>query len=328
MSLTVYSSGTGGAPRALSLPAEMFIESARMGREVERLEAGDCWLNCLSMQHVGGVAIGYRCEQAGATMLRHTRFDPQQIAQTLNKGRVTHLSLVPVMLSKLLDYYGDRTAPPQLKSVLIGGDYLSQPLAQRAVAANWPLLVGYGMTETASRVTLLRLESCNIDHWQPGDVGPPLPGIELAIEEQGRVVIESRQLFVESPHRLQTEDGGWLDAEGHLHLLGRLDDKILTGGVLVDPAKVEQKLLQCPGIEQVAVSSRPHPLWGRTVVALVVQPPGEDVLQWCRQRIGSSERPRHWRVVERLPRNSNGKLDRRNLQQMAEEGSPGEEDVA
>ncbi len=314
--ITIETSGSEGKPRQITLSAETLYASARMGQAIEDLQAGDCWLNCLSPNHIGGQAIAYRCAAAGATMRSHPQFDSQRIASELALGAITHLSLVPVMLSRLLEQMAGHSPAPQLRTVLIGGDRLPKLLALRAVRQGWPLLVGYGMTETASRVTLLRLTTENVEGWEEHDVGPPLPGVELSIGTQGEIRIRSERLFPGEGREIVTGDRGEIDERGHLHVHGRLDHQILSAGVLIDPLSVEQQLQQCSEIEQIGVTSVKDSQWGEVVVAVVEYPLSETALHWIRQHLSSAVRPRRFKVVEQLRYCGVGKLDRRWLRQV------------
>ncbi|MBT3196913.1 MAG: AMP-binding protein [Gammaproteobacteria bacterium] len=312
--IVVETSGSEGEAKKVALSYAMLRASARMGQQLEELRAGDCWLNCLPQFHVGGLAIHYRCEEAGASMLLHRDFDPARIERELDNGSVTHLSLVPVMLAKLLEQYGGRPAPQPLRTVLIGGDRLPKPLAERAVATSWPIVVSYGMTETASRITMLRLCRENIERWEESDVGPPLPGVTLSIGEQGAVHIQSDRLFPGAVQALISADRGAIDEAGHLHLYGRLDQQILSGGELIDPLEVEQRMLQCPWITGVAITELPDPQWGARIVAVVKSEyPIEDLRLWTKKQLPGYLRPRAFVRVAQFPRGKTGKLDRRGL---------------
>lgn len=315
--LVLETSGTEGVPKRVQLSEQTLRASARMGQAIEALRPGDCWLNCLSLSHVAGAAIGYRCEEADATMLRHQRFDPVAVDREIVDSSVTHLSLVPVMLSKLLEQFQHRQAPDSLRTVLIGGDRLPKPLALRAVDQGWPLVVSYGMTETASRIAMLRLTPENIEAWEESDVGPPLPGVDVSIDEAGAICIRSEQLFPGEAREIRTRDHGSIDQQGHLHVYGRLDHKILSGGFLIDPVEVEQQLLQSPAIEDAGVTSIEDPEWGERVVAFIQRSGAvAEVEQWVQQLPGHL-RPRHWFERESIGRNRMGKINRTELRERA-----------
>jgi len=292
------------------------------------LHPGDLWLDCLPLFHIGGLAILYRCFAGGAAVLLHPRFDAARLWSDLRRERVTHLSLVPPMLARLLDAAGDRAPPPGLKLVLLGGGPLSAALAGRARDAGWPLCASYGMTETAALCAAVSLAEPS---WREGVVGTPLEGFEIRsgpAESEGSGVIRVRGPAVMrgylNPRRspgeglvdgwFETSDLGRLDSQGCLQVLGRVDDMLVSGGELVAPAQVEGLLLRCPGVREVAVAGIGDPHWGEVTAAWVVgewEPARLDA--WCREQLPAYLRPRRWFRVKALPLTASGKLDRRRL---------------
>ncbi|MBB1125919.1 class I adenylate-forming enzyme family protein [Thiospirillum jenense] len=148
LTAVVSTSGSSGAPKLALFRRSSILASARAVNERLHLHHSDRWLCCLPMQHVGGLAISYRCAVAGATVVLQPQFVPTEVNAALHDHAITHLSLVPIMLARLLEL---NAAPPaSLQAVLIGGQALEYSLAQRALTAGWPLHLSYGMTETFS----------------------------------------------------------------------------------------------------------------------------------------------------------------------------------
>ncbi len=317
--ITIQTSGSEGQPKTVILTAETLLASARIGQLVEDLRVGDCWLNCLSPSYIAGQAIQYRCAAASATMRSHPGFDPRLIELEIERGSVTHISLVPVMLSRLLQQYGERSPHRALRTVLVGGDRLPKSLALRAVTQGWPLVVSYGMTETASRIAMLRLTPESIGAWEEHDVGPPLPGVEITTDVDGAIRISSEVLFPGEGREIVTRDHGAIDERGHLHLYGRMDHQILSGGVLIDPLSVEQQLNQCPWVGAVGVTGSEDAEWGEIVVAVVEEPLSVEAREWIQRQLPAAVRPRRFKVVEQLRYSVHGKLDRQWLQQVGQD---------
>lgn len=331
--LLIATSGSSGEPKCVMLSGENLAASVAASRERLPLQQGDVWLDCLPLCHIGGLSILYRCAEARATVLLHEGFDARRVWNDLAGYSVTHISLVPAMLARLLDIA--HGAPPHftLKYALIGGGALSGELAARARACGWPLCVTYGMSETASQLaTLFPLP----ENWTPGCVGVPLPGFEVRISGQdatGVGVIQARGAAVMAGYAnpahefgvglrdgwLTTGDLGRIDDRGQLHVLGRRDDMLVSGGVNVHPLAVETLLLRFPGVRDAALTALPDAVWGDLLVALVVgdvEP--EHLAVWCRENLASSLRPRVIRRVAELPRNALGKLERVKLKSMAQ----------
>jgi O-succinylbenzoic acid--CoA ligase len=121
-----------------------------------------------------------------------------------------------------------------------------------------------------------------------------------------------------------TGDLGRLDDEGDLWITGRRSERILTGGVTVDPLEVEDALRAHPAVADACVVGLDDPEWGELVAAVLV-PAGsaldvDDVDAWARERLAPAKRPRRWSVVDELPRNANGKVSRRAVREALAEG--------
>jgi len=335
----VHTSGSGGAPKIAMLTAGNLHASAAAINARLRLGPGDAWLGVLPRQHIGGLAIGWRCALAGATLVAHDGFDVAAVRAELASPAavpVTHLSLVPPMLARLLEA-GVRP-PPSLRVVLLGGQSLDPALARRALAAGWPLHLGYGMTETGSMIA-------------GGPVGgdgetalAPLPGVELDCPACEAPAGADSSAAAPRPLRLRgpmvmagyanpdrrrgdgLSAGGWLTTadlgcrtpDGGLRVIGRADEVLVIGGVNVLPAAVERRLAAAPGIGEVAVTGVPEPVWGHRLVALYAGPADAGALDaWCRANLPGAERPRGFRRVAGLPLLASGKVDRQALAAIA-----------
>src|SRR5574343_142930 len=131
--LIIATSGSEGQPRAVLLGNAQLDAAAAGANARLGLRAGDLWLNCLPLQHIGGLSILWRCARAGAGVLLHGSFDAVQVAADLAIQPVSHISLVPAMLARLLEL-GARP-PASLRVALIGGAALSRQLYDKARAA-------------------------------------------------------------------------------------------------------------------------------------------------------------------------------------------------
>ena len=337
----LYTSGTTGRPKAAELSQRSFLASARGHAALLGLRAGEGWLACLPLFHVGGLAILVRCTLASAFAELHDRFDPERVCEALASGRIGLVSLVPTMLARVLDAWGERPAPSALRAVLLGGAGAPPGLLERARALHFPVAPSYGLTEAASQVATRLPEEAR---------APlaarlrPLPGTELRIEaedgavlaqgEVGEVCVRGGSLmtrYVRQPEAtrealrggwLHTDDLGRLDAEGGLEILDRRADLIVSGGENIYPAEVEAALLEHPAVAEAAVVARPDGEWGARPVAFVVArgetPPDPGALaRHCRARLAGYKVPVAFQLVGALPRNASGKLLRGALRAQA-----------
>lgn len=321
IALIISTSGSEGQPKAVMLSNGNLDAAATAANQRLPLDPGDCWLACLPLYHIGGLAILWRCAQAGATVLLHDGFDVATIARDFERQAVTHISLVPAMLARLLD---SGIAPPaSLRHALIGGAALAKPLYERATQAGWPLNPSYGMSESAAQIaTWIPADG----PWQEGLVGKALGDNELAISDDGRIRLRGPQLMsgylagggLDEAGWLTTGDLGKIDQFGRLTVTGRADDMLISGGFNVHPLQVESCLAACPGICDVAVTSLPDPVWGDLVVALVVaSASAEEITEWSKLRLPSAAQPRRIVHLTKLPRTPGGKLERSALRRLA-----------
>lgn len=326
VALIIATSGSEGKPRAVLLGNAQLDAAAAASNERLPLHPGDLWLNCLPLYHIGGQSILWRGARAGASVLLHDGFAAEQVVADLAAQPVTHISLVPAMLARLLDL---GTKPPaSLRVALIGGAALAQSLYDRAVAAGWPLYPSYGMSETAAQFATFDPAD---GPWNEGLVGRPMPGHDIRLGTDGRLQVRGPQVMrgyldgsgIDADGWLTTGDLGRIDAAGRLSILGRADDMLISGGRNVHPQEIESCLAACPGVLDVAVTGRPDPAWGDLIVALVVGPVApDDLLAHARHHLPSAARPRKIVALERLPRNAAGKLERTALRRLAAEAAP------
>jgi o-succinylbenzoate---CoA ligase len=323
VALVISTSGSEGEPRGVMLSDASLDEAAAAANRHLPLRPGDLWLDCLPLHHIGGLAILWRCALAGAAVLLHDGFNADAVAADLARQPVTHLSLVPAMLARMLE---TGVAPPaSLRHVLIGGAALAQALYDRATATGWPLNPSYGMSETAAQVATWTPAD---GPWHEGLVGRPLGRNEIALAADGRIRIRGPQLMagyldgggIDADGWLTTGDLGKIDALGRLTVTGRADDMLISGGRNVHPLEVESCLAGCPGIRDVAVTGLPDKVWGDLIVALVVgEATAQGVADWCRPRLPGAALPRRIVHLGSLPRNATGKLERSQLRQLARE---------
>lgn len=324
--LLIKTSGSSGHPQIVmhgyaGLRASASRVNARLG-----VTAESTWLCCLRLSHIGGAAILYRAARAGARLRLHDGFDAPTVRRELEAHGVTHVSLVPPMLARLLDRGG--RAPPSLRVVLVGGQALSRPLAERALAAGWPIRLTYGMTETGSQIATsgpLAVDDGELDTSLVGtllpDVDVEAPGCD-ASPERLRIRGPMLMLGYANPERRPgqgLEEGGWFapadlgcltDTE-QLRILGRTDDRRVIGGTNVSLTKVAQVVQEAPGVSEVQIVAGLDPVWGHRLTAVYAGTRDEtELADWCQSHLSGPECPRAFLRLEWLPLLDSGKYDR------------------
>lgn len=305
--LVLVTSGTSDRPKGVELQHSAI--NASVQASIRRLGAvkGDRWLVCLPLHHIAGITALLRSDRMDAEPIIHERFDVDAVA---GETRAAFVSLVPTMLHRLLEAEVDLSS---YKAVLVGGASLSDSLAARAAERDINVVRSYGMTETCG--------GCVYD-------GVPLDGVEVDVNDGGRIRIRGSVLMRGYRGRadlssrafrdgwLVTNDLGRLDEDGRLEVLGRLDDVIITGGENVMASVVANVLTGDPRVAEVAVVGRPDEEWGQVVAAVVVptdpdDPPTlDDLRRTATHALPGYALPKELWTVDRLPRDSMGKISR------------------
>jgi O-succinylbenzoic acid--CoA ligase len=330
--LLVFTSGTTGDPKAVRHTPRTLAWSAVASAFRLGVSPTDRWFDPLSVAHMGGLAPLLRSTLYGTGVVLQRGFDPEGALDAMAARNCTGVSLVPTMLSDLLDA-GDL---PDLRFVLLGGAPTPPELVERCERRGVPVHPTYGATETASQVATATPQEAFAD---PGTVGRPLFGTGVAVVDEtgdGVPAGETGELLVSGPtvspgyygapeateaafdaDGFHTGDLGYRDEAGRLHVGGRRDDRILTGGETVDPAEVEAALTSHPAVRAVAVVGLPDERWGERVAALVVAEgvDAETLRAHCRERLAGFKLPRTVGVAAELPRTASGTVDRQRVRE-------------
>ena len=304
----ILTSGSSGTPKAVAHTLAAHWASAEGSAQAIPLQPVDGWLLSLPLFHVGGYAIPWRCFLAGTSLVLP---DPDcSLSEHLLGGNITHLSLVPTQLYRLLQTPGFSFGQTRLRHLLLGGAPIPQALVAVCQAQGLPPQVSYGLSEMATQV-------CT--RYASGDsamVGRPLPGRELQLID-GEICVRGATLFagyyregalepaLDAEGWFHTGDLGELTATGELLVLGRRDNRFICGGENIQPELIEQALLQHGAIQQALVVPLADVEWGMVPVAFIERQPspadattGQRVLTdlepWLRARLPRHLIPRRW----------------------------------
>jgi len=270
------------------------------------------------------------------------------------KYRVTHTFFVPTVVQSLLDVPGVAQADlSSMQLLMYGAAPIGDVLLRRAIdVLRCRFIQAYGMTETSGTVVDLMPE----DHEPDGpradllrSVGRALPWVELRVIDPntlddaptgsvGEIWIRSEMVmkgYWQQPQAtrdaiaeggwLRTGDAAYLDAQGYIYLFDRFKDMIISGGENIYPAEVENAVNAHPAVQEVAVIGVPHPRWGETPMAIVVVRPGQtlqaqELITFTRERLAHYKCPTVVTFADTLPRNASGKLLKRELRRLHQEG--------
>jgi len=310
----ILTSGSSGAPRAVPLTYGNHLFSAVGSAFNIGVQPEDRWLCCLPLSHVSGLSIVMRSVIYGTGMVLQDGFDVDAMADSLERDRVTLLSVVSTMLVRLLDAGIDLSGP---RAILVGGGPVPPDALEEALGRGATVVQTYGLTEACSQVTTLAPGDARR---KLGSAGRPLLTTHLRIQD-GEILVQGPTVApdcADAEGWLHTGDIGRIDDEGFLFVEDRIDDMIVSGGENVVPAEVEGVLLRHPAVADAAVVGRDDPEWQQAVTAVVVLRGGseasaDELRRHCAETLASFKVPKRIELASALPRTPSGKLMRRAL---------------
>lgn len=277
----IFTSGSSGRPKGVLHTLGSHYYNALGAHQLIPFGRGDRWLVSLPMYHIGGFALMMRSLIAAGTLV-FIRPD-ESLAEAVIHQNITHLSLVPVQLSRLMQNPQALESLKRCRSILLGGSAFSPVLIQNALKQGLALSTTYGLTEAASQAATIR--PADLKH-KPDSSGQVLAYRELNIAEDGEICIKGPALFQgyivkDGLHRpfdregfFHTGDIGRLDDQGFLFVTGRKDRMFISGGENIYPEEIERVLLALESVEQVYVVPVPDAVMGQRPAAFIRTAPG------------------------------------------------------
>ncbi len=336
--LVVMTSGTTGRPKGVAHDEASLGASAGAWRAA--LPPATGWVLALGLAHVAGLGVVWRAVADGVPVRIAPPGDTAAILDALREPRMSHVSLVPTQLERLLDLVADAPPPPGLRAVPLGGGVIPEALVRRALAAGWPVVPTYGLSEMGSGATALPTEDAAR---APASAGRPLPGVALSIPDPGpdgvgEIEVGGLSAFLgylggqprEPGAPFRTGDLGRIDDEGRLYVADRRTDRIVRGGENISPAEVEAVLTAHPAIADAGVVARRDAALGQVPVAAVVLrggagDPGDAALAaHCRVSLAGFKVPAGFVRLDVLPRTASGKLRRPELRALVDGAAAGQ----
>jgi long-chain acyl-CoA synthetase len=335
--LILYTSGTTGEPKGVVLSYRNLVQYPKLMGELKITDSSTIRGCILPMSHIVGPVVCNELAERGYTLVIFDQINPVTLLEGIQKYRVNVFESVPVVFQLLLGVknlasYDTRS----MKIAAMMGTSIPLPLlrAFQAAQPHIKVIQGYGLTETSPMITLVEPDRAEA---KIGSIGRAVPGVEVKIvDENGREVPigEAGEIITRGPHVMKgyfrrpeataqrirdgwlyTGDVGKLDADGYYYHLGRRDDMIITGGLNVYPAEVENLIYTYPGVQESIVFAIPDSKRGAVIGAAVVPRPGSQVVEkellaFLRQNLANFKVPDKIVVRESLPRTSSGKTIR------------------
>ncbi|KAB2586091.1 AMP-dependent synthetase [Rhodococcus erythropolis] len=344
LGLVIYTSGSTGKPKGVMLTHGNLNAMASMMADHFDLRATDHCLLILPLFHVNAIINSILAPfSRGAQTTILARFSVDGFVDAINAVQPTYFSAVPTIYARLAELPDSvKLDTASLRFAVCGAAPMSAELiAHCEERFGFVILEGYGLTEGTCA------SSCNplIGERKLGTVGPALAGQRIAIVDDegnylppghdGEVLISGPNImagYLGMPEEtastvvdgwLHTGDIGHLDDDGYLTLVDRIKDMIIRGGENLYPKEIESVLHRHPDVLESAVVGIPHPVYGEVPVAYVVLYPGSgsgavELLEHCRRDLAKIKLPVAIDIVEQLPKNPVGKIDKPGLRARAQ----------
>jgi fatty-acyl-CoA synthase len=356
---TFYTTGTTGLPKGVYFSHRQLVlhtmafRGALAGEGQGRFNEGDVYMPISPMFHVHAWGVPYLAVAMGVKQVYPGRYVPEQLLELHQREKVTFSHCVPTILQMMLNCAGPKRIDLAGWTVIIGGAALACSLARQALEMGIDVFTGYGMSETCPLLSLAQLEP----HMQAWDIdrqvqmrcktGRAIAMVDLRVVDEamrdvpldgksaGEIVVRTPWLtqgyLKDGQNSEKLWEGGWLhtgdiavmDEKGWLKITDRLKDVIKTGGEWVSSLDLEDLIMRCPGVAEVAVIGVPDPKWTERPLAVVAAKPGHPVCQAdiqahlrefaARGIISKYGVPERIVFIEALPKTSVGKLDKKAL---------------
>ena len=347
----IYTSGTTGLPKGVMISHKNVIahvEQSMVASCVARAPGARA-LVATPLYHAAGALRIMTAAINGGTVVLMEHFEAKRFVELIDAEKINSVNMVPSIIQSLLDEIPDIAAYDfsNLQVIYYGAAPISETTLKRALQVfRCPLIQGYGLTESTGGIAYLN----EVDHRKALDGRLELlrsTGRAVVLSEIRIVDREDNELprgtvgelVVRGPNVMKgywknpkaTADamrGGWLhsgdaasmDDDGYVYLRDRIKDMIVSGGTNIYPVEVENALLEHPDLADVAVIGIPDVKWGEAVMAVCVcrdgrEPKPDELIAFCRERLGGYKIPRRYQFVRELPRNASGKVLKRVLRE-------------
>ncbi|WP_078392876.1 class I adenylate-forming enzyme family protein [Shouchella patagoniensis] len=341
----MYTSGTTGRPKGAILSHRAMVSSAQSLMMACEISYDDIIGHVAPLTH-GSNFLAQCALILGLKQVIFDTFDPVHFMDELEQEKITTIFMVPTILNMMI--HEPSFTPYKLrylKSINMAGAPIAVEKLHTALEQLGPIFAEtYGLVEAPMTITIMPKRKL---HERLASCGAVSPVVEMCIrDEDGKEVAQGMvgEVTCKGPLVMNgywnneeataeairdgwfyTGDMGWVDEQGYLHLIDRKKDIIISGGMNIYPREVEEVLNEHPDVKETCVFGVPDDKWGESVYAHVVLKQGHtaqtaDLLHHCKQNLASYKKPSFLQFVSELPKNSYGKILRRELRNLYKEG--------
>lgn len=336
----MYTSAITGNLRGAQLSHfNMFMNALVVKQYVLNYQPHDAFIAALPLFHSFGQTTMMNAPfLCGCKVVFLPRFDAGKVLEIVPKEQITLLAMVPTMYHFVVNYKREQSYDlSSLRAAVTGGSTMPAKLMQEFTERfQVPMLEGYGLTETSPVVSF----NPSVEENRPGSIGKPIWGCRVRIKkedgsfaapgEEGELVVRGQNVmkgYHNKPEATaQVMQGGWfhtgdlgyMDADGFIFLTGLKKDMLIRSGMNVYPREIEDVLQAHPAIAEAAVVGMPDLVRGEEPKAFVVPRVGggiseKEITTYCKEQLASYKCPRKIVLLEKLPRDGGGRVDKQAL---------------
>ncbi len=304
--LQVQTSGSTGLPKTIEFPKEFIEASAQASISYLNLKEGGIAYLCLPTQFIAGKLMVVRSMIGGMDL--HFS-EPSSLPDLGKLDEVEFAGMIPLQVARMLSTVKGRENLAKIKNLIIGGSFVPTNLEEKLKLLPNKIWSTYGMTETITHIALRRLNGEEASDWYT-----PLPTVKVKLDDRGCAVIDAEYIEVEG---LISNDLAQIDTSGRFKILGRIDNAINSGGLLLHPEIVEKKLYEFIENDFFLAGLHDNELGERLV--LFIEDPEEkleshedNLWKIINERLSGYEVPKSIVYIEEFERSANGKILRPN----------------
>ncbi|GAA0610090.1 long-chain fatty acid--CoA ligase [Virgibacillus siamensis] len=334
----MYTSGTTGNPKGVMLSHRNMLAGALSLSQVCEVNNQDTIGHVAPLTH-GSNFLSHVAWLHGTTQVIYNKFQPEEFIDDIQRDEISVTFMVPTMVNLMIQH--PEFSPKKLDSIksinMAGSPIASSKLRLAIERLGTKFVETYGQVEAPMCITIMprnelpgRLESCGrtgpfVDMRIVNEKGHELPAGGVGeIVCKGSLVMQGYWNNEQGTAKtlkngwLQTGDLGWVSNQGYLHIVDRIKDVIISGGVNIYPREVEEVLNKHTGIKETCVIGVPDEKWGESIVAYVVLNGIESVepdqlIELCKNHLASFKKPKEVHITESLPKSPYGKILKREL---------------
>ncbi len=309
----LFTSGSDSSPKAVELTYKNIYSSASNWNKVLCFQKNEYYLNILPLDHIGGLSVFFRSIYYGFISVVF-KYNKSTVLQNIIKYNVDYISVVPKMISNLIERDEIKKFASQIKTIIVGGDGINQSIFNYLKKNNINAYLSYGMTETGSGIAGYFLNEC--DQFNRGYIGNPHPGVEITLKNNFIQIKSDVIMYGYSGRPINSEifitsDVGEIK-DNQIYFLSRGKDFIVSGGENISLINIKNIINTCSGVLDSVVIGVEDQKWGMVSAAVFKSLNGKvsikEVSDFCKKNMPSYMMPKYFISINKIPYKNN-KID-------------------